>query len=88
MINMIMVIFKTKMGARGQIVIPKVIRDNLGMNVNKTIFLEVDNKDVKIISSDKTDIVSSWKEISQKEGCNVSKKLIYGDNLYEEVFVK
>jgi len=36
---------------RGQIVIPKVIRENLGILENKTVVITVEDKSVKIIPS-------------------------------------
>ena len=79
---------KTKMGMRGQLVIPKMIRESLGIVENKTILLEVDNKTVRLIPVESQDILSAWEEIAKKEGGNVSKEFVYGDKLYEEVFSK
>ena len=78
--------FKTKVGARGQIVIPKAIRENLGIVKNRTVVLELEDKVVKLIPERGADIVESWKQIAKTEGTDVSKKFIYGDKLYEEVF--
>ncbi len=80
--------FKTKVGARGQIVIPKIIRESLGITENKTVMLEVGENLLRLIPVDKDDLIKRWEEISKKEGCNVSKELIYGDKLYEEEFSK
>jgi len=79
---------KTKMGMRGQLVIPKMIRESLGIVENKTILLEVDNKTVRLIPVESQDILSAWEEIAKKEGGNISKEFVYGDKLYEEVFSK
>ncbi|MBI2451499.1 AbrB/MazE/SpoVT family DNA-binding domain-containing protein [Candidatus Pacearchaeota archaeon] len=78
--------FKIKLGERGQVVIPKIIRESLGMTKNKTIIIEIENKSIKLTTSEKSDILKSWKEIAEKEGTNISKKFIYGDRLYEKVF--
>ncbi|MBI2565352.1 AbrB/MazE/SpoVT family DNA-binding domain-containing protein [Candidatus Woesearchaeota archaeon] len=78
--------FKTKVGARGQIVIPKIIRENLGITKNKTVLLELDKKELRVIPSSGDDILRRWEEISKKEGANVTKEFIYGDALYEEIF--
>ena len=73
---------------RGQLVIPKMIRESLGIVENKTILLEVDNKTVRLIPVESQDILSAWEEIAKKEGGNISKEFVYGDKLYEEVFSK
>ncbi|MBI5393553.1 AbrB/MazE/SpoVT family DNA-binding domain-containing protein [Candidatus Woesearchaeota archaeon] len=78
--------FKTKVGMRGQIVIPKVIRENLGILENKTVVITVEDKSVKIIPSRGEDILKSWQEIAKKEGTDVKNTFIYGDKLYEEEF--
>lgn len=80
--------FKTKVSTRGQIVIPKIIRESLGITENKTVLLEVDKKILKLIPSEGRDILKSWEEIAKSEGGDVSKKFIYGDKLYEEIFTK
>ncbi len=83
-----MLTFKTKVGARGQIVIPKIIRENLGITENKTIFLELEEKALRLFVAEGKDILKSWENIAKKEGGNVSKTFIYGDKLYEEIFSK
>lgn len=77
---------KTKVGARGQIVIPKIVRESLGIVENKTLILELDEKTVRLIPESGLDIVKRWAEIAGKEGTNVSKKIAYGDRLYEGLF--
>ena len=77
---------KTKVGARGQIVIPKVIRESLGIVENKTVLLELDKKSLRLTTSTGEDILKSWEEISKSEGTNVAKNIKYGDKLYEDVF--
>ena len=80
--------YKTKVGARGQIVIPKIIRESLGITENKTVFLEVEEKTLRLIPSEGKEILKSWEEISKKEGTDVSKKFIYGEKIYEKIFSK
>ncbi|MBI3032725.1 AbrB/MazE/SpoVT family DNA-binding domain-containing protein [Candidatus Woesearchaeota archaeon] len=81
-----MIQIQTKVGARGQIVIPKLIRESLGINEDQTIFLEVDKKVLKITSAPERDLVKAWEEIAKKEGGNVTKSFVYGDKLYEGEF--
>ena len=73
-----MIKIKTKVGVRGQIVIPKVIRESLGLTENKTVLLEVDEKTVRLVPSADKEIAKSWEEISKREGGDVSKKFVYG----------
>ena len=79
---------KTKVGARGQIVIPKIIRESLGITENKTVVLEVDKKELRVIPVEGKEILRRMNEITEKEGANVTKEFIYGDKLYEEFFKK
>ena len=86
MISKSMLKFKTKVSERGQIVIPKILRENLGITKNKLVFIELQDKTLRLTLAEERDIVISWKEISKKEGGNISKEFIYGDSLYEEAF--
>ena len=79
-----MVRIKVKLGSKGQLVIPKVIRESLGLIENKFVVLEVKDKSIEIKALDEG-IVEKWIEISKREGVDVSKDIIYGDRLYEEV---
>jgi len=81
-----MVRIKVKLGERGQLVIPKVIRESLGLVENRMVILEVKDKVIEIKPFSAEEIVERWKKISEKEGGDVSKDFIYGDKLYEEVF--
>lgn len=81
-----MMTIKTKMGLRGQLVIPKIIRESLGLIDNKVVLLEVNEKELRLIPTKDKDIASSWEAIAKSQGTNVKKNLIYGDKLYEEVF--
>ncbi len=80
-----MVKFKVRIGSKGQLVIPKIIRDSLGLVENRYVALEVKDKcvEIKLIQED---FMKKWDELRQKEGLDVTKKMIYGDKLYEEVF--
>ena len=51
---------------------------------NKFVVLEVKDKSIEIKALDEG-IVEKWSEISKREGVDVSKDIIYGDRLYEEV---
>lgn len=77
--------FKVRMGSKGQLVIPKIIRNSLGLTENSYVTLEVKDKcvEIKLLQEDFT---KKWDDLRQKEGLDVSKKMVYGDKLYEEVF--
>ena len=80
-----MVRIKVKLGGKGQLVIPKVIRETLGLIENTIIVLEVKEKSVEIKTLDE-EIPKKWRAIAKAEGLNVTKGLMYGDKLYEQVF--
>ena len=70
--------------AKGQIVIPKTIRDLLGINIGDKIIVDVENG--KIILSKKQNIVKDFLEVSKKSPGKISMKKIKRDleNRYEE----
>ncbi len=74
-----------KVGSRGQIVIPKILRDNFGIFENSEVLIEADEEGIKIRPV-RTDIVERWRKIATKEGVNVKEDLLYGDKLYEKIF--
>ena len=76
---------KLKLGSKGELIIPKKIREQLGLTGNNTIILDVKEKSAEIRAAS-DDLVKRWEETARKEGANVSKNFIYGDKLYEEVF--
>ncbi len=75
---------KTKVGARGQFVIPKVIRESLGIVDNSDILIEVKDKSMEIRPLTE-DIAAKWEKIARQEKADM-KKIVYGDKLYEEEF--
>jgi len=79
-----MVRVKVKLGCKGQLVIPKVIRESLGLVENKFVILDVKDRSLEIKALDEG-IVEKWRDIAEREGFDVSRELIYGDRLYEEV---
>ncbi|ATZ61462.2 MAG: AbrB/MazE/SpoVT family DNA-binding domain-containing protein [Methanosarcinales archaeon Met12] len=80
-----MIVIKSKVGSRGQIVIPKIARDNLGMIEGSGIIIELADDGIQIKSAEK-DILSKWSRIAEEEGMDVKKEIKYGDRLYEEIF--
>ena len=78
-------IIKVKLGEKGQLVIPKVIRESIGLQENGTAILEVKEKMVEIKPFLQSDVVEKAKEVARKHGGDTSK-WVYGDKLYEEDF--
>ncbi|MBI2574301.1 AbrB/MazE/SpoVT family DNA-binding domain-containing protein [Candidatus Woesearchaeota archaeon] len=78
-------IMKVKLGDKGQIVIPKVVRESLGLRKNSTAILEVKEKRIEIRRFPEEDFVKDAAERAKRSGGDVSK-WVYGDRLYEEEF--
>ena len=78
-------IIKSKIGSRGQIVIPKIARDNLGLIEGSSVIIEMTEDEIRIKSAN-NDILSRWSKIAEEKGMDVKKEIKYGDKLYEEVF--
>lgn len=75
-----------KIGPKGQIVIPKFVRESLGVVENGKIVLSITEEKKAVLKPLESDILGAWEEQAQKVHANVSKKWIYGDRLYEEEF--
>jgi AbrB family looped-hinge helix DNA binding protein len=60
--------------AKGQIVIPKTIRDLLGINVGDEVVIDIEND--KIILSKKQNIVNVFLEVCEKSLHRISMKEI------------
>ena len=78
---------KVRLGPKGQIVIPKVIRESVGLRENSGALLEVKERSIEIRPLESSNLVEKAKERAVKHGGDI-KKLgwVYGDRLYEEVF--
>lgn len=63
-----------KVLAKGQIVIPKVIRDLLGINVGEEMVIDVEGE--KIILSKKRDVVDVFSEVCKESPGKISMKEI------------
>ena len=72
------------LGSKGEVVIPKKIRDYMGLSKNKKIILELKEKTI-LLHPIKTDIVKQCEERAKKYNLD-PKKITYGDKLYEETF--
>lgn len=79
------IVIKSKVGSRGQIVIPKIARENFGMVEGSSIIIEMVDDEIRIKST-KRDILSRWSRIAEEEGMDIKKEIKYGSRLYEEIF--
>lgn len=80
-----MIKLKVRMGSKGRLVIPKIVRSSLGLTENSYVTLEVKDKCVEIKPLQEN-FSRKWDELRQKEGLDVAKKMKYGDKMYEEIF--
>jgi AbrB family looped-hinge helix DNA binding protein len=78
---------KVRLGPKGQLVIPKLVRESVGLRENGSALLEVKEKAIEIRPLESSDLVERAKHRAAKHGGDI-KKLgwVYGDRLYEEVF--
>lgn len=74
---------KVKVGPKGQIVIPKPIRDRMGINPADVVLLDMEGERATI-EVVRWDPVEKLLEISRRVGTK-SSELAWGDKLYEEV---
>ncbi|MDA4112088.1 MAG: AbrB/MazE/SpoVT family DNA-binding domain-containing protein [Thaumarchaeota archaeon] len=78
---------RIKLGAKGQIIIPKIVRDSVGLVENGPAILEVKEKTIEIRPLPAKDLIERARERARKHGADIKKSgWIYGDKLYEEVF--
>ena len=73
-----------KLGTKGELVIPKKIRDQLGFSRYKRVLLEIKEEGV-LLRAPATDVVKRCRDRAKKIHADVSKWKM-GDELYEEVF--
>lgn len=82
-----MVRIRVKLGSKGQVVIPKVIRESIGLRENQEAVIEVREKYIEIRPVENRNIAREWREIAHKHGGDLAKmKFVYGDKLYEDIF--
>ena len=75
---------KTKVGPKGQIVIPKPIREKLGVKPDDIVLLDIERERL-VVEKVIEDPLKAIFEFSQKFG-RKSSEIVRGDELYEEVF--
>ena len=72
-------------GSKGEIVIPKKIREQLGLIKKRKIILEIRDRGIFLHPPADEDTVEEWENLAKKYNFKTSD-LVYGDKLYEEVF--
>jgi len=75
---------KAKVGPKGQIVIPKPIRDRLGVKPDDIVLLDVEQERI-VIEKVLEDPLGVITETARRIGTK-SSELVWGDKLYEEIF--
>ncbi len=78
-------IIKVKLGDKGQLVIPKVVRESIGLKESQPALLEVKEKWLELRPLPSGDLVKRAAERAKEHGGDVSK-WVYGDRIYEEEF--
>ena len=73
---------KLKVGTHGEILIPKKIRESLGIKEKGNVLIEIKRRSVIVKVPRSEDIAQKWKSADKHD---VSKWKI-GSDLYEEVF--
>ena len=71
-------------GTKGEVVIPKKIREQLGLARQRTVFADVKGKSL-IITPVREDIADVWERRAKQLKIDASKWKL-GDELYEEIF--
>lgn len=74
---------KVRVGPKGQIVIPKAVRDSLGINTNDVVLVDLESGKVSV-EAVRQNSVEVLTEIARLHGVK-SSELVWGDKLYEEV---
>ena len=78
---------RVRLGDKGQLVIPKIVRESVGLKENSSALLEVKENYIEIRPLSTGDWVENAKEMARKYGGDVKKlRWAYGDKLYEEEF--
>ena len=77
---------KATLSSKGELLIPKPLREELGFARNSTVFLEVKDKTLHVRAVE-GDPFQRMEDLAKKVNADVST-WVYGDRLYEEEFGK
>lgn len=70
---------------RGEIVIPKKIREQLRLEKAKTVHLAIKNNTLEILPHAPFDVVQSAKKRAERLHLD-TEKIVMGSNLYDKIF--
>ena len=73
-----------KIGKRGEVVIPAIVRRKYKLKQGGTLRLKAEENSLSLVFS-KEGFITWLKETAKNQGMQ-KNKLVYGDRLYEEVF--
>ncbi len=76
---------KVRVGESGQIVIPKMMRESLGIVPRGEVNLAMGERSI-MIQPMKISLAEHCKKIVQECGLKKGEKLLMGDELYEQIF--
>ncbi|MBI4173528.1 MAG: AbrB/MazE/SpoVT family DNA-binding domain-containing protein [Candidatus Aenigmarchaeota archaeon] len=76
---------RIRISSKGQVVIPKIVRESIGLRENTTATMEIKEKSVEIRPFPVENIAKKWKAVAEKHGGD-ARKLVYGDRLYAKEF--
>jgi AbrB family looped-hinge helix DNA binding protein len=76
---------KVKVGESGQIVIPKMMRESLGIVPKGEVNLAMAEEGI-VIKPQKVDLAEHCREMLKECGLRKGEKIVMGDELYEQVF--
>lgn len=75
---------KVKVGPKGQIVIPKPIRERMGINPSDVVTVDMEGERA-IVEAPPKDPIRIFSETAKRVG-GKSSELVWGDKLYKELF--
>lgn len=75
---------RVKVGPKGQIVIPKPIRERMGIRPSDVVTVDVEGDRV-IVETLQEDPIDTFARTAEKVG-GKSSELVWGDRLYQELF--
>jgi len=75
---------KVKVGPKGQIVIPKPLRDKIGVKPSDIVLLDIERERI-LVEKFPEDPLRVIAETASRIGVK-SSELVWGDKLYEELF--
>ncbi|MBN2518478.1 MAG: AbrB/MazE/SpoVT family DNA-binding domain-containing protein [Candidatus Altiarchaeota archaeon] len=76
---------KVRVGESGQIVIPKMMREMLGIVPKEEVNISMGEGEISIMPM-KENLADKFRRIAMKEGIKKGERIKTGDELYSEIF--